>query len=343
MLEPAAEEALLAQIAALDEAAEYARIIDALEAQPELNLKLACELARAYLNQHTRSQDDFSLRRAEDVLNTFEDAGGCDAQYLYLKAMTLIKENLLQDALLRLERAARYVPLTAPDLFARIEKQRVLIAKAAAARPLNAEEKAAFDAHAAEHFGAVHAVLKGSNIDIVIFAPSEKHPYYLAVTRGLSALRQSVPAGADPTENSCLEIALPLPQAWPLDRSEIKYYYPFKLMFDLAEQVRLSFSFVGFGFTLDNGAPFVPDAKVSALMLIALGDYPKRAQSYALPDGFKVNIFQMLPLYPAEAAFRREHSAAELLERMRSQGCVLCPYYEDRKDAVSTVIKTVQA
>ncbi len=315
----------------------YQQAVDMLEAQDSIDLTLALYLVRAYLNLHNQKQDDFCLRRAEDILNTFEDEGGNDAQYLYLKALTLIKENLLQDALLRLERARRFVPLTQPELFARIEAQLQLIYKAAAVRSLNAAESAAFDAHASQHFGKVHATLKGDKVELIVFAPQDGHDYYLVVTKGLSALRQAVPPGADAKENSCLELALALPKAWPVDRSELAYYYPFKFLLDLTAQIRLSDHFVGFGYTVDNGAPLVPAVRASALMLTALGDYPRAAQSYQLPDGFRVNIFQVLPLYPLEAAYRQQHSAQELLERLQVAHAVLCPYYEDRVDALAQV------
>ncbi len=337
MLDPTQKNALLVKLHGLDGAGNYTAIIDTLEALPEIDLELALELVRAYLNRHGSSRDDFDLNRAADILHTFEDEGAYDAQYLYLKAMVLIKENLLQDAVIRLERARRCVPLTRPELFSSIEQQLALIQKAAAVRALTAAENAAFDAHAAAHFGQLKAELKGDNLKIMLYAPNQEHPFYLAVTKGLSALRQRVPAGADERENSCLELALALPEAWPVDRGELKYYYPFSLLFDLAAQIRLSPNFVGFGYTMDNGEPLVSYARYSALMLTALGDYPKAAQSYTLEDGFKVNIFQVLPLYPLEVAFRRTHSAQELLERMRTANVVLCPYYEDRKDALAQV------
>ena len=335
MLDSTAKSALCRQLTDLFDHDEYQQIVDILERQPSLDLELALSLVRAYLNLHNVTQDDFCLRRAEDVLNTFEDEGGNDAQYLYLKALTLIKENLLQDAEIRLQRALRFVPLTQPTLLTRIERQLNLIRKAAAVRPLNAVEKAAFDAHAAAHFGTVHAVLKGDKVDLIVFAPQEGHDYYLVVTKGLSALRQTVPSGADPKENACLELALALPKAWPVDRNELQYYYPFKWLLDLTAQIRLSPQFVGFGYTMDNGGPLVPFVRFSALMLTALGDYPRTAQSYLLPDGYRVNIFQVLPLYPLEAAFRQEHSAQDLIERLYHGKAVLCPYYEDRKDVLA--------
>ncbi|MBO8414890.1 MAG: suppressor of fused domain protein [Proteobacteria bacterium] len=334
---------LKAELAALDDKGRYQEIVDSLEGLADIDLELALILVRAYLNLHNQHDDDLYLARAQDILNTFEDEGGNHALYLYLKAMCLIKENLLQDAKIRLERAQRFVPLTEPELFARIQRQLALIERAAAQRPLSAEESAAFDEHAKLYFGAVHARIQGDQVEIVVFEPNEDHDYYLLVTKGLSSLRQVVPDGADPRENACLELALALPKAWPIERSELNYYYPFRLLFDLVSQVRLSPNFVGFGYCVDFAKPYLPELRISGAMLTALGAYQKIAQSYVLNDGFRVNIFQVLPLYPLEIAYRQDHSAAQLLERLQSAGAILCPYYEDRKDALLSVSSKLTA
>lgn len=337
MLEAEEKQSLKDRLQQLDAACSYREMVDALEALPEIDLELALILVRAYLNLHSQTEEDLCLQRAEDILNTFEDEGGSDALYLYLKAMCLIKENLLQDARMRLERALRFVPVTTPELFGRIQQQLSLIERAAGQRRLNAEESAAFDLHCALYFGRVHARVQGDNLEIVVFEPNAEHDYYLLVTKGLSSRRQTVPAGADPRDNSCLELAMALPKSWPVERSELQYYYPFRLLFDLASQVRLSPNFVGFGYCVDYGRPLLPELKISGVMLTALGAYQKIAQSFVLNDGFRVNIFQVLPLYPLELAYRQDHSAEQLLERLQNAGAVLSPYYEDRRDALLSV------
>lgn len=337
MLEAQEKEHLKAKLAELDAQGCYSEMVDTLEGLSDIDLELALILVRAYLNLHNLHEDDLYLYRAQDILNTFEDEGGNHALYLYLKAMCLIKENLLQDAKIRLQRAQRFVPLTDPALFARIQAQLSLIERAAAQRALTPEESAAFDEHAKLYFGAVHARIQGDHVEIVVFEPTEEHDYYLLVTKGLSSLRQRVPDGADPRENSCMELAMALPKAWPIERSELSYYYPFRLLFDLVSQVRLSPQFVGFGYCVDFGRPYMQDLRISGAMLTALGAYQKIAQSYVLNDGFRVNIFQVLPLYPLEVAYRQDHSAAQLLERLQGAGAILSPYFEDRKDALLSV------
>lgn len=340
MLNQQEKQELLQRLQALYATDDYAAMVKILEEQGELDLELALQLVRAYLNLHNVSGDDFALQRAADILDTFEDTGHNDAMFLYLKALLLLKENLIHDAIIRLQRALHYVPLTDTALFERIRQQLSVLQAASRSKELSPEVNAVFTAHCREHFGEEVARYKGSLCDILIFAPTEERKYYLAVTCGLSAQKVAVPAGVDDLENSYLELVMALPEGWPIDKNDLKYYYPFRLMFDLVSDIALSGKFAGFGYTLDAGAPLAPQVRFTGAMLTAAGSLPLSARSLQRPDGYRVNFFYVLPLYPMEIAFRQHGSAQDLIALLQ-QRSVLCPLYEDRKDALAPVdIKT---
>jgi hypothetical protein len=73
-------------------------------------------------------------------------------------------------------------------------------------------------------------------------------------------------------------------------------------------------SWLGWGHTVPNGAPFADDTKLCTMMLLAPGAFGEDAAECAMPDGSIVNIYQMIPLYEEEADLKIKKGAETLLE-----------------------------
>ena len=331
----AQEKALfIEELQSSDEKNDYQGIVKKIESLGEIDFSLAIFLARALINEYNRTGNEMCLLRSQDVLNTFTDEGHDDPTWLYLVAYCFIKQEEHDAALIRLERAVTRVPLNDAQTLAKINNLIKVCKLNLGTKTLSDEDYSILDKHIREHFGEVEFVEERG---LVRLLKCTSHPdFNLLITKGLCERKLNVPQGVDPLENSRIELVLSLRKEWPLDDEDLKYRWPLELMFDLATFVRLTEEFVGFGYSFDLGHKAHPLSCFTGGMLTALGAFKQNAQEFKLTNQESVHFFEVIPLCPMEVAFRRSHSALDLLEIFKDKRLVISPLTEGRPDALST-------
>ena len=184
------------------------------------------------------------------------------------------------------------------------------------------EELDALELHIEEHFGPFRNVFHeidspDIHVDIVIIEPTPERNYYVLVTMGMGARKMDIPADLEEYHLERAEIMVCLPPDWKLDDlSDEKYYWPLRWLKILARLPGEENTWLGWGHTVPNGDPFAENTRLSAMMLIYPNAFGEESFECKLPDGGKVNFYQMLPLYNEEIEYKLKNNAEDLLELM---------------------------
>lgn len=336
---------IYAEIMRLDEQNDFFGIIKKIEALAEPNYALRVQLARAYINASGQVQDDFSLlQKAQAVLDSCALQGGSDPLWLFCKGCALYKEGLVHDSIMRLERAQGLVRVDPgeqgqQELFGKISSMLRLCRNQliesefpGVSEPVRQQ----LHAHIEKHFGTAQKFCTSFKVEVLHILPHEGHDYHLLCSCGLSGRKLVVPKGFDEQGNAHLELALALPSSYEFKQDRARDWVVY-LLLSLIEHVITATEFIGFGYYIDNGAPFSETTRFCGAMLTALGDYPAQAQSLILGDGSVTHFFQIIPLLPLELKYRSTHTAVELLNSFRSRGTILTPFYDGRSDVIGTL------
>ena len=182
------------------------------------------------------------------------------------------------------------------------------------------EELDALERHIEEYFGpfknVFHEIASPDiHVDIVIIEPTPERNYYVLVTMGMGARKMNTPADLSKFHLERAEILVCLPPDWQLDDlSDEKWYWPLRWLKILARLPGEEKTWLGWGHTVPNGAPFAENTRLSAVMLIYPGVFGEESFGCKLPDGGKVNFYQMFPLYSEEIEYKLENNAEALYE-----------------------------
>ena len=327
-MEAQAKQELLARVHELYEQNAFEGIIDLLEPNIEtLEFELALELARAYINHGNtmgQGRSDERYLQANALLDKYGTQGKEHAPFLFYKGYALFKLGLVNDALIRFNRALRFVKLGVDDaLLPTIERMKALCESFDPdnqANKLSEADEALLDAHIKEHLGTYQILFKTDRYELLHVKPDDAHPWNLIVTKGLAGKKLKVPLGVDELTNSHVELALCLPPEWQFSTSEEYNLWPINALCELINFILAGNEFVGFGYTFSNDKPWHSSTDFSGGMLTALGGYNHRAQEAVLSDGSYVRFFELIFLYPMELAFRKSHDASALIELFMQKG-----------------------
>ena len=312
---------------------KFYEIIDLLENQ-DLDYARTLFLVRTYLNASLKTNDPVSLTtKAQNLLDAFAIEGKDDPNWLYLKGAALFQENLIPDALMRLQRAISKVTIGDP-LFNQVKAlmdscQSMMIE--AEFRGLDLKNKEKVGRHIEENFGKGSLLCTLFSVEVIHIPPTEKHPYNLLVTKGLSAKTLNVPQGYDEKLNSHLELCIALPEDYRFTQDR-EVDWPVYLLLDMIRHVIGSLNFIGFGYYLRQDPSISKATAYNGVMLTALGEYPGEAQSMMLTDNSLVRFYQLIPLQPMETLYREHHSAMDLLLLFKEQRIRLTPFIAARPD-----------
>lgn len=338
------KEEILAKAQTLNAVDDYDGLIELLGAAYDASgndYDYALELSRAFINKGNSADEGFPFYvKANALLDNCALSGKDDPVWLYRKAYTLYKLNLVEDAIIRLERAARFVDINSAVSLLAINNLLTVCRKLEEKMKLTKLSDAdceAFFAHVNKYFGTPSLLFNADGVEFYVVSENEKHDYKMVVSLGVSALTMPVPAGFSQRENAHAEICVILPKKWEMDLSQERLAWPLKVLSSLCNYVLTEKAFVGFGFSFDNGKPFSSQTKFQGAMLTALGDYPEEAQSYKDPEGNQVNFFQMVSLMPMEVAYRLNHNAQDLLNLFKLRHVALTPLFEGRPDVCESL------
>ncbi|HJC23937.1 MAG TPA: suppressor of fused domain protein [Candidatus Eisenbergiella merdavium] len=195
------------------------------------------------------------------------------------------------------------------------------------------EELAAIEQHIQKYFGAFENVFHelvspDIHVDICVVPPSEEKYYYTLVTMGMGAHRMNVPEELAEYKLERAELAIALPADWKLDEASMKderWYWPVRLLKVLARLPVSADTWLGWGHTMNHQKPFAENTELCAAILAAPQNNADGSDLCLLPDGSEVNFYQVIPLYQRELAYKLEHGAEALLEKLEAGSFIVTP------------------
>ena len=133
------------------------------------------------------------------------------------------------------------------------------------------DEMSAIEEHINRTFGefdyVFHELVSPDiHVDICMVPPAEERNYCTLVTMGMGAHLMNVPEELSDYRLERAELAIALPPEWKLDKESMndeRWYWPVRLLKDMARLPILSDTWLGWGHTMDNQKPF--SEKIGAL------------------------------------------------------------------------------
>lgn len=184
--------------------------------------------------------------------------------------------------------------------------------------------------HIEKSFGSVTNILHeivspDIHVDICVIPPHDESAYYTLVTMGMGAHRMNVPDELKEKLLERAELVIALPKDWDIQSKDRQWYWPIRLLKDLARLPGQMDTWLGWGHAVDDPEPYADNVPFSSAMLIGAQAGDEDASICKLPDGDEVNFYQVIPLYREESAFHTEKGADALLEHLRAVSWVVDP------------------
>lgn len=200
------------------------------------------------------------------------------------------------------------------------------------------QEMKAVESHIEAHFGAFenvwHELLSPDiHVDICVIPPNGTRDYYTLVTMRMGAHRMNVPQELAEQKLERAELVICLPADWKLGEQDEQWYWPARLLKQLARLPGECDTWLGWGHTVDNQEPYAKNTDLRGALLAGPQKAAKGAEVCTLPNGETVHFYQVIPLYADEMDYKKAHGAKALLDRLASMGCVVHP---NRPDACTT-------
>lgn len=329
---------LEAKLEAYYQRADLFNVIELLE-NSELDFDLCMELVRTYINVANKSGDPYTLyEKATVVLDKNAIAGRDDPRWLFYKGYILYRQGLVEDALIRFERALKFASVADGALFTNIctmaENCKNEV-KLSSFKGMNEANLPLYDEHLKKHFGKTSKFCSFNGVEVLLAEPNEEHKYFLLITRGLSGKDLK----ADDGRIEHLEIALALPEDYRFSEDQEKNFEVY-MFIEIAKHLICADRYTGFGYYLKRDQSFSAHTAFTGAMLSALGDFKKDASFFKNSNGEDVIFYEVLPLRPMEVSYRDTHSAYELLERFKEKLIMLTPFIATRDDAVQTLFRS---
>ena len=183
------------------------------------------------------------------------------------------------------------------------------------------EEVEAVEEHIKDYFGdfptVFHELVSPDiHCDIYIVPPNETRNYYTLLTVGMGAHVMDIPEELDAEKLGRAELLICLPPDWKVGENAEEWFWPIGLLKGLARLPINCETWLGWGHTVDNGGSFAENTGLCGSLLIYPEDVEQGADFCELPNGERVNFFEVIPLYRGEMMFKRDNDTHALLERM---------------------------
>lgn len=329
---------LLKKIVEWNEANEYQKCVDAIEAIPEeeRGYELTVLLGRAYSNlgvlgdnNSKANEDGVDIFLLEKAVNIFESVRlqGMDDWYWNCRmayALWMMSGRELE----ALAHARKWQELNpddedAPHLIKTIEEYVEENYK----EPIvyDFEEMKAVGEHIEKYFGkydnVMHELVSPDiHIDICVIPPRKEHEYYTLVTMGMGAFKMPVPEDDEYEDLKRAELLVNLPSDWHLDRESLKeekWYWPIRLLKYMARSPLNNDLYFCWGSTMefDDIESFDDSTKLCTAITLSPGVFGEPSYECRLPNGEVVNFYQAIPLYREELTYKIENSVDKLLQK----------------------------
>lgn len=183
--------------------------------------------------------------------------------------------------------------------------------------------------HITAHLGPVDFVLHELvsdtvHIDVHIVKPTADYPWYRLVTSGMSDLPMTIPDGADAPAHA--ELVITLPADWRLSQENFNdesWYWPVRLIKQLALLPHKHATWLGFGHTVPNGdpaEPYAPNTHLCGAILIPPLTAPEAFESLVIDDGKIIRFYAVVPIHSGEMKLKLRKGSQALFERFDAKG-----------------------
>ena len=179
------------------------------------------------------------------------------------------------------------------------------------------QEQETIENHIMTRFGKYETVLHeimspDIHVDICLINPTPERDHRVLVTMGMGAHRMNVPKTLRKSQLDRAEILIALPSEWDIENEDEKWYWPIGWLKTLARLPGVSKTWLGYGHTATNGEPFAENTKLCGSLITMPYHFGNEASTCQMPDGSKVNFYQVVPLYEDEMNYKIENSAEDL-------------------------------
>lgn len=176
------------------------------------------------------------------------------------------------------------------------------------------------------------------HIDVHFMAPTEEAPFWVVYTTGMSDLQMTLPEELEKEWGHLnrAELMLFLPENWTTSSEAFKddkYYWPIKLLKQLARFPHEYNTWLGYGHTIPNTNEYKPYAYSTELNGAILSVLREDIRTFKTKDGNTINIYCVIPLYKEEMDYKLENGVDALFEKLtevEGQGYLIQP---SRKNA----------
>ncbi len=145
------------------------------------------------------------------------------------------------------------------------------------------------------------------HIDIYVISPTPQRNYYTLVTLGMGAHVMNLPDDMPEGEWGRAELVMCLPPDWNIQSLDDKDYWPIYALKVLSRLPGNHDTFLAKGHTIPYGKPLAENTRLTGYILSDLQNFPREASYVTLPDGDKVNFYQVIPIYDEEMQYKLEN------------------------------------
>lgn len=187
-----------------------------------------------------------------------------------------------------------------------------------------AEERAALEQHITQHYGPIATVISDDKpqdikVDIWVIEPSAEHPFYTLITCGMGAHQMAVNQEQAAQHLQRAELIITLPSDWKLSpkfQQIQRWSWPLLVLKVTARMGLSSDWIVDPGFIINYNGPLAHNTRLSGWVVLGPDAMNIAAPVCSLPNGDKVNFYQLLPLYQNEVEYGIEHTGEELIAKL---------------------------
>ena len=345
---------LLERIEKWNDADEFARCIEVIEAIPEQerDYLLTVKLSRAYSNlavlgdNSTHDEDDEVdgnlIRHAIDLLESVRTQGENDPYWNARMGYSCLMAY--SSAATAYEYAKRWLSLAPDDPDAQklvrdceeyLEEGNSLeldwngreeIIRRETIPPADDDILGHVKVHIDQQFGVYTQLLTDDSdpdhpLEIAVIPPRLEHDYYTLVTVGLSLHQMHFSEERREENLERAELLINLPPDWKLTKDALKdetWYWPIRMMLATAyfsiEDPNVCLESRTTLMEGEDGVPFAEGTDLRGEILFWPGPFGQDAFACHLPGGEEVNFYQVIPLYREELQYKLEHGADALLD-----------------------------
>lgn len=185
----------------------------------------------------------------------------------------------------------------------------------------NKKEMKTVEKYISQNFGKITDIYHETfspdiHVDICLIPPKGKRDYYTLVTMGMGAHEMNVPEELSKYKLERAELLITLPSDWKITDKDEKWYWPIRLLKNMARLPINENTWLGWGHTVDNIKPYADNTKLCAAILVDPEAGKWESGTCHLPNGSEINFYHLIPLYNEEMEYKIAYNADALIELM---------------------------